>query len=104
MASAIAIYGVIFLPYLNGLSFYCLTIYYVYRPHLVVIYFSITLCLYIEVRSKAHRNQVNAKVNKEVEKEKDKYKNIAMPFDMKRMAYVDLGPLSRDSLCVGALR
>lgn len=44
---------------------------------------------YIEFKSKAHRNQVNKKVMKEMdEKYADASKNMdAMPFDMKRMAY-----------------
>jgi alkaline phosphatase len=44
---------------------------------------------YIEYKSKAHRNQVNKKVMKEMdEKYKDEAKDMnAMPFDMKRMAY-----------------
>ncbi len=44
---------------------------------------------YIEFKSKKHRDQVNAKVMKEMEKKykdsKDAMKD--MPFDMKRMAY-----------------
>lgn len=42
---------------------------------------------YITYKSKAHRNQVNKKVNKEMEKISDKYKNMKMPFDMRKMAY-----------------
>lgn len=44
---------------------------------------------YIEFKSKAHRNQVNKKVMKEMdEKYADDQKNMNdMPFDMKRMAY-----------------
>jgi alkaline phosphatase len=40
---------------------------------------------YITYKSKAHRNQVYAKVMKEMEKIYDK--NTVMPFDMKRMAF-----------------
>jgi alkaline phosphatase len=42
---------------------------------------------YILYKSKAHRNKVNAKVMKEMDKEMAKYKDKPMPFDMKRMAY-----------------
>lgn len=40
---------------------------------------------YIEYKSKAHRNQVNKKVNKELE---EQYKNMKdMPFDPRKMAW-----------------
>lgn len=43
---------------------------------------------YIVYRSRAHRDQVNAKVMKMMEKEMAKQKkDRPMPFDMKRMAY-----------------
>jgi uncharacterized protein YbaA (DUF1428 family) len=42
---------------------------------------------YIEYKSRAHRDQVNKKVMAQMEKDKDKYKDMPMPFDMKRMAY-----------------
>jgi alkaline phosphatase len=44
---------------------------------------------YIVYKSKAHRNQVNAKVMKTMDEMMcdPKYKNQPMPFDMKRMAY-----------------
>ena len=43
---------------------------------------------YIVYRSRAHRDQVNAKVMKVMEKEMAKQKKDApMPFDVKRMAY-----------------
>lgn len=42
---------------------------------------------YIVYRSKAHRNQVNRKVFKEMSEMADKYKDMPMPFDIKRMAY-----------------
>jgi len=44
---------------------------------------------YIEYKSKAHRNSVNKKVMKEMEKQyKDKPDHAKdMPFDIKRMAY-----------------
>ena len=40
---------------------------------------------FIVYKSKSHRNNVNKKVMKYFEKDKDK--NMKMPFDMKRMAY-----------------
>lgn len=42
---------------------------------------------YITYKSKAHRDQVNAKVMKEMDKKAEKYKDIQMPFDMKKMAF-----------------
>lgn len=42
---------------------------------------------YITFRSKMHRNQVNAKVMKDPAMNDPKYKDMPMPFDMKRMAY-----------------
>ncbi|MDP2629074.1 MAG: DUF1428 domain-containing protein [Candidatus Harrisonbacteria bacterium] len=42
---------------------------------------------YIVFRSKAHRNQVNAKVMKDSLMNEPKWKDKPMPFDMKRMAY-----------------
>ena len=43
---------------------------------------------YIVFESRAHRDRVNAKVMKEMEKEMAKQKKpMSMPFDMKRMAY-----------------
>ena len=42
---------------------------------------------FVVYNSKKHRDQVNAKVMKAMEKVKDKYKDQLMPFDMKRMAY-----------------
>lgn len=42
---------------------------------------------FIVYKSKAHRNQVNVKVMKEMAKRPDAHKDIAMPFDMKRMAW-----------------
>lgn len=42
---------------------------------------------FIMFKSKAHRDEVNAKVMKEMEAEADKYKDIMMPFDMSKMAY-----------------
>lgn len=47
-----------------------------------VVFFS-----YITYKSRAHRDQVNAKVMKGMEEAKKKYKDMPMPFDMKRMAY-----------------
>jgi len=42
---------------------------------------------FIVYKSKAHRNQVNAKVMKDPFMNDPKYKDKPMPFDMKRMAY-----------------
>jgi uncharacterized protein YbaA (DUF1428 family) len=42
---------------------------------------------YIVYRSRAHRDQVNAKVMQAMEKEAEKWKDMPMPFDMRRMAY-----------------
>ncbi len=42
---------------------------------------------YIVFKSRAHRDQVNAKVMKDPSMNDPKYKNKPMPFDMKRMAY-----------------
>lgn len=42
---------------------------------------------FIVYKSKAHRDAVNAKVMKDPSMNDPKYKNIPMPFDMKRMAY-----------------
>ncbi len=42
---------------------------------------------FITYKSKAHRDAVNKKVMQQMEKDKDKHKDMKMPFDMKRMAY-----------------
>jgi len=42
---------------------------------------------FIVYKSKSHRDKVNAKVYKDMEKEMAKNKNMKMPFDMKKMAY-----------------
>lgn len=42
---------------------------------------------FIVYRSRKHRDEVNKKVMAEMDKLKDKYKDFAMPFDMKKMAY-----------------
>jgi uncharacterized protein YbaA (DUF1428 family) len=42
---------------------------------------------FIVFKSKKHRDQVNKKVMAHMSKEAEKYKNMSMPFDMKRMAY-----------------
>lgn len=42
---------------------------------------------YVTYKSRAHRDQVNKKVMAEMEKQAEKYKDMPMPFDMKRMAY-----------------
>lgn len=42
---------------------------------------------YITFKSRTHRDQVNKKVMAEMDKQAEKYKDMQMPFDMKRMAY-----------------
>jgi uncharacterized protein YbaA (DUF1428 family) len=42
---------------------------------------------YILYKSKAHRNSVNRKVMKEMEKQMAKHKDEPMPWDMKKFAY-----------------
>lgn len=42
---------------------------------------------YITYKSRVHRDQVNKKVMAEMDRQAEKYKNVAMPFDVKRMAY-----------------
>jgi len=42
---------------------------------------------FITYKSKAHRNAVNAKVMNDPAMNPEKWKDKAMPFDMKRMAY-----------------
>ncbi|MEK7585567.1 MAG: DUF1428 domain-containing protein [Patescibacteria group bacterium] len=42
---------------------------------------------YITYKSRAHRDAVNKKVMAEMDKEAEKYKDMTMPFDLKRMAY-----------------
>ena len=42
---------------------------------------------FIVFESKAHRDEVNAKVMKEMEEATGEYENVPAPFDMKRMAY-----------------
>ena len=42
---------------------------------------------FIVFKSKKQRDEVNAKMNAEMEKEGDKYKDVPMPFDIARMAY-----------------
>lgn len=42
---------------------------------------------YIVFKSKAHRDLVNKKVMAEMDKQAEKYKDMPMPFDMKRFAY-----------------
>ena len=42
---------------------------------------------FIVFKSKEHRDEVNAKVNKEMEKAMEKYNDIPIPFDVQRMAY-----------------
>ncbi len=42
---------------------------------------------YITFESREHRDEVNKKVMAEMEKESEKFKDMPMPFDTKRMAY-----------------
>lgn len=42
---------------------------------------------FIVFKSKAHRDEVNAKVMEEMHQDKEEYKDMVMPFDVKRMAY-----------------
>ncbi len=42
---------------------------------------------YIVFKSKEHRDEVNAKVMEEMDKQMEEYKDMPMPFDMKKMAY-----------------
>jgi uncharacterized protein YbaA (DUF1428 family) len=42
---------------------------------------------FITYKSRQHRDQVNKKVMASMDKDKDKYKDLEMPFDMNRMAY-----------------
>lgn len=42
---------------------------------------------FIVFKSKEHRDEVNAKVMEEMSKKAEEYKNMSMPFDMKRMSY-----------------
>lgn len=42
---------------------------------------------FIVFKSRKHRDEVNAKVNKEMEKDMEKYKDVPMPFDLDRMTY-----------------
>jgi len=42
---------------------------------------------FIVFKSKEHRDEVNAKVMEDMNKQMEGYKNMPMPFDMKRMAY-----------------
>lgn len=42
---------------------------------------------FIVYKSKAHRDSVNKKVMKHFEDNKEKYKDMKMPFEMNRMAY-----------------
>ena len=42
---------------------------------------------FIIYKSKKHRDAVNKKVMKQMEKDMEKYKDMKMPFDMKKMAF-----------------
>lgn len=46
---------------------------------------------FIVFESKEHRDEVNAKVMEEMNEQMEKYKDMLMPFDMKRMAYGGFG-------------
>lgn len=50
---------------------------------------------FVTYKSKSHRNKVNSMVKKEMEKHANdpKYKNMEMPFDIKRMAYGGFKPI-----------
>ena len=49
---------------------------------------------YIVFKSKKHRDQVNAKVMKDPLMDDPKYKDMPMPFDMKKMAYGGFKPVA----------
>ena len=42
---------------------------------------------FIVYKSRKHRDEVNTKVMEEMNKQKEKYKDVSMPFDMERFAY-----------------
>jgi uncharacterized protein YbaA (DUF1428 family) len=42
---------------------------------------------FVVFESRQHRDEVNAKVMAEMEKQTESYKNVEMPFEVKRMAY-----------------
>ncbi|HEX5643579.1 MAG TPA: DUF1428 family protein, partial [Thermoleophilia bacterium] len=42
---------------------------------------------FIVFESKEHRDEVNAKVMKEMGEKAEEYKDMVMPFDMRQMAY-----------------
>lgn len=42
---------------------------------------------FIVFKSRQHRDEVNAKVMEEMAKQGEQYTDVAMPFDVKRMAY-----------------
>lgn len=46
---------------------------------------------FIIFKSKEHRDSVNKKVMDEMNEKADEYKDIVMPFDMKKMAYGGFG-------------
>lgn len=48
---------------------------------------------FIVYKSKKHRDQVNKKVMAQMDKDAEKYKDMPMPFDMKRMAYGGFKPV-----------
>ncbi len=47
----------------------------------------IVIFAFVKYKSRKHRDQVNAKVHTRMEKDAEKFKDMSMPFDMKRMAY-----------------
>lgn len=51
------------------------------KPNEVVIF------SYIVYESREHRDDVNKKVNRDIEKEMENQKDMRMPFDMRKMAY-----------------
>jgi uncharacterized protein YbaA (DUF1428 family) len=42
---------------------------------------------FIVFESRQHRDEVNAKVMAEMDKQAEEYKDVEMPFEVKRMAY-----------------
>jgi len=51
---------------------------------------------FIVFKSRKHRDEVNAKVMKEMNEQMEKYKDVPMPFDMKRFAYGGFDVLVED--------
>lgn len=42
---------------------------------------------FIVFKSRQHRDEVNAKVNEEIDRDQEKFKDMPMPFDVNRLAY-----------------